>query len=522
MFNGRSEWLFYTLTNDSGNHSSTLNGLPTSLTYSQLSCDNDYDILSKLGGSFSKVSTQDASGITVDGKYSFPGSDDALQGKNYPFPTVINEDKFNVHYGEWPFYGAYFSSGITTFDLFDELDIENNAKFAYKDIVLNKNGSDLSDVQFASSSTDVATIEKQDGKDYRIDENGNCVVRLKVLKTGSTTLTATWVETVVNNGKTENVTNTATTSVNITAELNMTADKIEFTLGNVENDSTRVYVKSKNGKEYTDSIANGKGGNMFTYTVQEVDDSPLAFVENSGNKFNITGFGQNATIQVKAFYIYNQDFYEGNLTLYVYRPGTLGLSDGSDYNEANLFGETVNDDATIGFEANYTTSAKPTSDKTYFLYSINDTNDILSTVKPENITLNDIEGNAVDSDKYKIILDSSQSNVNEYGYKSLGFNIIYRGDSALIGASLLAQIKDVNNNEYTLAIGELIIEPTPYQLTLDGNGGTFSGDENIITLDITSNKKFGDLDKPTRKGYTFDSIVYVDGLLVGLVPPFNS
>ena len=56
--------------------------------------------------SFSTVTITEQ-GQNIDGKYSFPGNDTALQGLNYPFPTVLTQtDIFgstvNLHYGRWP------------------------------------------------------------------------------------------------------------------------------------------------------------------------------------------------------------------------------------------------------------------------------------------------------------------------------------------------------------------------------------------------------------------------------------
>ena len=45
---------------------------------------------------------------------------------NYPFPTVITqkdgESLVNVHYGVWPFDGAYWKNGSTVMNSFSNLD----------------------------------------------------------------------------------------------------------------------------------------------------------------------------------------------------------------------------------------------------------------------------------------------------------------------------------------------------------------------------------------------------------------
>ena len=62
--------------------------------------------------SFSTVTITEQ-GQNIDGKYSFPGNDTALQGLNYPFPTVLTQtDIFgstvNLHYGRWPRIGLFW------------------------------------------------------------------------------------------------------------------------------------------------------------------------------------------------------------------------------------------------------------------------------------------------------------------------------------------------------------------------------------------------------------------------------
>ena len=59
-------------------------------------------------------------------KKQLQAGDTALSGMNYPFPTVITqkdgESLVNVHYGVWPFDGAYWKNGSTVMNLFSNLD----------------------------------------------------------------------------------------------------------------------------------------------------------------------------------------------------------------------------------------------------------------------------------------------------------------------------------------------------------------------------------------------------------------
>ena len=75
--------------------------------------------------SFSTVTVTEQ-GQNIDGKYSFPGNDTALQGLNYPFPTVLTQtDIFgstvNLHYGRWPRIGLLWEENSRKLDLLADI-----------------------------------------------------------------------------------------------------------------------------------------------------------------------------------------------------------------------------------------------------------------------------------------------------------------------------------------------------------------------------------------------------------------
>lgn len=79
------------------------------------------DALNRNGKAFGWV-TNVENGSTIHGKYSFPGSDAALQGQDYPFPTVLQGTDstgatVNLHYGAWPKVGMLWNEGIVSLDL---------------------------------------------------------------------------------------------------------------------------------------------------------------------------------------------------------------------------------------------------------------------------------------------------------------------------------------------------------------------------------------------------------------------
>lgn len=69
---------------------------------------------------FQQVTTTENT-ASINGKYSFPGSDIQLKGLDYPFPTILTQENkgqtVNVHYGRWPKFGIYWQEHQATMDL---------------------------------------------------------------------------------------------------------------------------------------------------------------------------------------------------------------------------------------------------------------------------------------------------------------------------------------------------------------------------------------------------------------------
>lgn len=148
------------------------------VTYAEMQSS---DFLTKLnknyqsGSSYKSFSTVTITeqGQNIDGKYSFPGNDTALQGLNYPFPTVLTQtDIFgstvNLHYGRWPRIGLLWEENSRKLDLL--ADIKTKAE----DSTLNDNedGKALLQTHLLIASSDVDTsAEPPEIKLY--DENRN-------------------------------------------------------------------------------------------------------------------------------------------------------------------------------------------------------------------------------------------------------------------------------------------------------------------------------------------------------------
>lgn len=120
-------------------------GTPKLLTYEQLS-----DKVSGIAGSSDKrlivdylnkgaadgpwgtVTVKDENGGDIPGKFSLAASEQ-LDGKDYPFPTVIKQNDLtfgsvanpvyvNVHYGDWPLTGISHWDGPASFDIFENIE----------------------------------------------------------------------------------------------------------------------------------------------------------------------------------------------------------------------------------------------------------------------------------------------------------------------------------------------------------------------------------------------------------------
>ena len=89
------------------------------------------EALNRNGGTAFGWVTNLENGSTIHGKYSFPGGDTALQGQDYPFPTVLTQrdslgKPVNLHYGAWPKVGMFWSEGIVSVDLIADYDTNAN------------------------------------------------------------------------------------------------------------------------------------------------------------------------------------------------------------------------------------------------------------------------------------------------------------------------------------------------------------------------------------------------------------
>ncbi len=182
------------------------------------------------GGKFSTVTTEEH-GAGIRGKYSYPGNDSALQGLDYPFPTVLKQtDRYgqnvNVHYGAWPRFGMLWDRTSATMDLCADYDTAQKAAtltlnlqvYGQEDLPnLNKNNftfcDDEGNALGAGSPVAVRSCEKQ--------ENGSYAVTFEGLQPGTVHVHA--------NAESEDV----VTVITVTGELELSAreDEVELCPG---------------------------------------------------------------------------------------------------------------------------------------------------------------------------------------------------------------------------------------------------------------------------------------------------
>lgn len=170
------------------------------LTYAQMSNRSDKtadNFQTKLGDAFFGWVTNEENGSTIHGKYSFPGDNTALQGQDYPFPTVLTQTnslgkEVNLHYGAWPKVGMFWSEGIVSMDLIADYNKDVPYKSAIK-LELN-----LTNVSNKDGLTGVPTFTYSDegvvkASAVRITEGvhkDDFTVTLTGVKTGATEVTA--------------------------------------------------------------------------------------------------------------------------------------------------------------------------------------------------------------------------------------------------------------------------------------------------------------------------------------------
>ena len=334
------------------------------ISYEQMQNGTLLSYLNKNSGTtgiyFSTVTITEQ-GQNIDGKYSFPGNDTALQGLNYPFPTVLTQtDIFgstvNLHYGRWPRIGLLWEENSRKLDLL--ADIKTKAEdSALND---NENGKALLQTHLLVASSDVDTSAKPEIKLY--NENRNELTNDKAAaivsrivyndanKCYDVTFIGQNVGTVVAEAKLGNY--IARLTIEVTASLKLEASSTNISVYSGDTDTITLTVKDANDKQLLAEtektlrweIAVDNNGVQQDVIECSKDDIKL----NAVGTFSLplTGFAAGeATVSITCTYPYGaataaEPAKEVTATLYISattKPSdVLGLTNGSVYNQISL------------------------------------------------------------------------------------------------------------------------------------------------------------------------------------------
>lgn len=439
----------------------------------------------------------------INGKYSFNAGDSTLEGRNYPFPTVITQPTkenttVNVHYGTWPNHDPYWSNGMDTLDIFSEL---NTAGEAVKTFTLNSNGKTfrLSPENITFDTDGIVAVQGV------MKVNDTYQVTLKALKTGTVTVTA--------HMKIDGQDVESHFTLSVTANLTVIANPSELVLASkpkeyypMKQDVTLSMYSTVDNTKVIDT----KDITWNVTSSHDVLDQDVGFSEVTQNQMTITGFGVNGKVSVKGTVTYNGIPYSASTMIVVDRPAAVGLSDSSSYCEAGIVndGSTEITGAVVDTYEGDTGKPENTSSR-YFIYAANDKEILEGDIQ---VTATSVEINP-DPD---VVVDKNNVITSSNGFTSIPVYITYRNknlNTALENVRLQAVITK-DGKTYTLALENVIVKPTPYTVRLHGNGGIFTNLENVddsnkqdeiktvpLMSDITLTDDMYNL---KRTGYTFE------------------
>lgn len=278
----------------------------TPLTYAQMSNRNDKtanNFQKKLGAEFGWVTNME-NGSTIHGKYSFPGSDAALQGQDYPFPTVLTQknslgETVNLHYGAWPKVGMLWDEGIVSMDLI--ADYDESIRGAVKNLELNllnvPKGTGTESLEFTYSPKGVVTAEATK------NETGDFAVTLKGEGTGATEVIAKYGDY------------TARLMVTVTADLKVKLEKESIELKPEGTETIWLKAVDKKDKEPT----------ATTWTVTSDDPAVAEVTEPADGKITVKGVAAGETqLRITATYTVGGEDYTATAILPVTVKGTSG------------------------------------------------------------------------------------------------------------------------------------------------------------------------------------------------------
>lgn len=278
------------------------------LNYETMSNSGDGGMLKKLNavnGRFGTVTTTENGGMAINGKYSFPGSDNELKGTNYPFPTVITqEDPFdsdktvNVHYGKWPKGTDIYSDASTvSLDLLSgssgKDDYWTEASVKYYDQSSVKAMDTVPSLSFASSGSNIseyveasltATTADKDSAGNEVTVPQYYKLKLNALKEGYDTISVSYTVGAA--------TYTTKLSIAVTADLTIKIQPVDTTNSQPKVGETVSYkaeVYDRNNTKITGLTTANWEALSDTPAVASVDRDQLAMDADGSYIIPVTG-----------------------------------------------------------------------------------------------------------------------------------------------------------------------------------------------------------------------------------------
>ncbi len=367
-----------------GSNSGRTSGTPIAMSYADMADATAF--AAKLNGNqgdiWGQVTTVDQNQVEIDGKYSFPSSS-VLEGKNYPFPTVLHQNdltfgsysspvEVNVHYGDWPINDSHWALGRDSVDIFADMDEATSTAddpWTYKTAELRVKGDDITTLNNALARGDAAvktlfTFNNGQGSIYAatsslvdIDsvtllqaatsDDGYAIydVKFKIKQDG--------VVNVRFNGK-----EFATFALQITADLEVSAALSSGDDPDVFDQETNtlkipVDTQKKLNLISTCAATDAAGNKLRDYSVRTtwsadptIDPDGASSADYNGTNLNtiktamtvLRAMSEASTVTTTAAYVYHTSeggkTYTKDLVINVTGPDVVGLSNGTVFNEA--------------------------------------------------------------------------------------------------------------------------------------------------------------------------------------------
>lgn len=375
MLNGDLRFLSYYLWSMWNNNQNNKTLSVTEKTYEEMT-QNSFK--NALGKSYDWVSatekTETGEDAAIHGKYSYPGDVSALLGQNYPFPTVLRQDKngqtMNLHYGRWPVYGIYWPKGLDSMDLiadYDPTESVSSVELELKPAQITI--PDDAKIEFCYSDEDSANQESDVAEAEVIGRGDKGSFRVKIIgkAVGATPIIAK----VTIGGSTY----TARFVMNVTAELSIrTIPDEEISVYEQESGKMILQALDKNG----DPLPNE------TWTAISSDPNIFsALIENDGLNggivANITGNGAGeASMTIRVSCTLSSGVFVASTvrTVDVYEHSILGVgntSGGSPYYSHGLLTKDSDSGNFKWFEAaserTFEANAPGSAESKLFVYS---------------------------------------------------------------------------------------------------------------------------------------------------------